>query len=90
MTKPQLVQEVARAVWAHAGLERRVPQRDTTNISRSGEPGPDREAYAPARPRGDATDHRPALPQAALALQVSSDSGGVVVPQPWEGQPMDR
>jgi hypothetical protein len=86
----QLVQEVARAVWAQAGFERRVPQRDTTSVSRSGEHGPDREAYARTRPRGDATDHRPDLPQAVLALQVSPDSGRFVVRQNWEGQPTDR
>ena len=82
-------EELALAVWAHAGRDLRGHHRDTTRVALPGAYVPARDAPARRMPAGDAQDHRPALPQAVVARLVSHDGGLPVVRQRWAGHPAD-
>ena len=80
---------LALAVWAHAGRDRRGHPRDTTRVALPGAYVPARDAPARRRPRSDAQDHRPDLPQAVVDRLVCHDGGNPVVRQRGAGHPAD-
>jgi transposase len=82
----RLVQERARAVGAHAGIDRRGTHRDTPSVSRSGEYVPTRDAPAMTIPPGDSRDHRPDLTPVGVARMVSQDGGVPWLRHSWDGQ----
>ena len=84
-----LFQELARAVWAQEGSDQRFKHLDPPSCSRTGEDVPDSDAHAMMITHGDATDHRPDLPQAVLARLVSPDGGVPCLSHRWDGQTSD-
>ena len=64
-------QELALAVCAHEGLDRRFNHLDTTSGALSGEYIPESDEPAMTIPPGDSKDHRPDLKHAVLELMVS-------------------
>jgi transposase len=80
-----LVQEVALAVCAQAGLDQRFNHLDPTRFSRTGEYVPDSDEHAMLIPHGYSKDHRPALQQAVWALMVSQDGGVPCGRTSWAG-----
>ena len=85
----RLLQDLALAVCAQAGLALRVNPRDTTRCARSGADVPERDAHAIPIPHGSATEHRPDLQQAVWALLGSQDGGVPGVRKSWDGTPAD-
>ena len=85
-----LVQELALAICAHAGIALRGTHRDTTSVSRRGASGPERAEHAITSTHGSSSEHRPDLKPAVLDRMVSHDGGGPGVSQRWEGHPSDR
>jgi len=79
----------ALAVWAQEGLALRLHQRDTTSFALTGDDGPDSDEHAMRITHGYSKAHRPALPQAVLALRVSQDGGGPCVRKSWAGNTSD-
>jgi transposase len=75
----------AVAVCTQAGLDLRFHHLDTTRFALRGDSGPDSDAHAMTIPHGSATDHRPDLPQAVLALMVAQDGGVPWVSKSGEG-----
>src|SRR5512133_1807973 len=57
-------QELALAVCAQAGIDRRLNHLDTTSFARRGDDGPDSDAHAIGITHGYSTDHRPDVQQA--------------------------
>jgi transposase len=84
-----LFEELALAMCAHEGIERRFTHLDTTSFSRTGESVPDSDEHAMHIPHGYAKDHRPDLKQAVLALMVSQDGGIPCVSKSWDGNTSD-
>src|SRR5262245_6016349 len=85
----RLLQERARAVCAHEGLDLRFHPRDTTSFALPGAYIPDSDEHAMRMTPGSSKDHRPALQQAGLALLVSQDGGIPFVRKSWDGNPSD-
>ena len=84
-----LVQELALAVCAHAGIALRFKHLDPTSVALSGEYLPEGDEPALTMTHGYATDHRPDVQPAVLELLGSPDGGGPVVSQRWEGHASD-
>ena len=55
---PRLLEERARAVCTHAGIDRRFHHLDTTSFGRTGEYIPDRDEHAMCITHGYSKDHR--------------------------------
>src|SRR5882724_1005052 len=70
-----LFQELALAVCAHEGIDRRCHPLDPTRVSRRGADVPDRDEHAMTITHGDSREHRPDLKQAVLERMVSPDGG---------------
>jgi transposase len=70
-----LWQELALAVWAHAGIDLRFNHLDTTSFSLTGDYVPDSDEHAIGITHGYSKDHRPALKQVVLKLMVSQAGG---------------
>ena len=85
----RVLQELALAVCAQAGIALRFNHLDTTSFARRGESGPDSDAPALTMTHGYSKDHRPDLQPAVLELLVSHDGGGPCVSQRWDGTPSD-
>jgi transposase len=85
----RLFQELALAVWAQEGIDRRFKHLDTTSFSLSGEYVPDRDEPAITITHGSSKDHRPDLKPAVLARLVSPDGGGPLVSTSWDGHTSD-
>jgi hypothetical protein len=83
------VQERALAVWAHAGLDRRVKHRDPTSVALRGEASPARDEPASRLTHGDAPAHRPAVQPAGWERMGSHEGGVPYVSQRGEGQTAD-
>jgi transposase len=83
----RLLQELALAGCAHAGLDRRCHHLDTTSVSRRGTSGPDSDEPALTMTHGSSKDHRPDLKPAMLELLVSQDGGVPVVRQRGRARP---
>jgi hypothetical protein len=84
-----VLQELARAVCAHAGMDRRFNHLDTTSGARRGDDVPDSAEQAIRIPPGDSKDHRPDLKPAVWELMVSPDGGVPCVSKSWEGTTAD-
>jgi transposase len=80
-----LCSELALAVCAQDGVERRFQHLDTTSVALTGEYLPDGDEQAIAITHGYSQDHRPALKQAVVELMVSQDGGVPFVSQRWDG-----
>ena len=85
----RLLQELALAVCAQAGIDLRFNHLDTTRFSLSGEYVPDHDEHAMTMTHGYSKDHRPALKQAVLELMGSQDGGVPFVSQSWDGHTSD-
>jgi transposase len=85
----RLFQELALAVCAQEGIDRRFNHLDTTSFSRSGEDVPASDAHAMTMTHGYAKDHRPDLQQAVVDLMVSQDGGVPFVRKSWDGTTSD-
>jgi len=84
-----LCQELALAVCAQEGIDRRCNQLDTTSFSLTGDYVPDSDEHAIRIPHGDSKDPRPDLKPAVLELMVSPDGGGPFVSKSWDGHTSD-
>lgn len=82
-------EELALAIWAHEGIERRFNHLDTTSFALTGEYAPDRDAHAMHITHGYSKDHRPDLKQVVLALMGSQDGGVPFVRKRWDGNTSD-
>src|ERR671937_58426 len=84
-----LFQELALAICAHEGIDRRFNHLDTTSFSLTGEYIPDSDEHAIHITHGYSKDHRPDLKQAVLELMVSQDGGVPLVSKSWDGNASD-
>ena len=84
-----LFEELALAVCAHEGIDRRFNHLDTTSFSLTGEYVPERDEHAIRITHGYSKDHRPDLKQAVLELMVSQDGGIPFVSKSWDGNTSD-
>jgi transposase len=84
-----LFEELACAICAHEGIDRRFNHLDTTSFSLPGEYVPDRDEHAMHITHGYSKDHRPDLKQAVLELMVSQDGGIPFVSKSWDGNTAD-
>jgi transposase len=84
-----LFQELALAVCAQAGIDRRFNHLDTTSFALSGDYVPDSDEQAIRITHGYSKDHRPDLKQAVLELMVSQDGGVPFVSKSWDGNTSD-
>ena len=84
-----LVQALALAVWAHAGMDLRVNHLDPTSVALSGEYIPERDEHALHITHGSSKEHRPDVKQAVVELMVSPDGGVPLVSQRWDGHTSD-
>ena len=85
----RLLRAWARAVCVQDGMAQRCPPLDTTSCALTGDSVPESDAQAMPLTHGYATDHRPALQPAVLALLVSPEGGGPMVRQSWAGKAAD-
>ena len=70
-----LLQELALAVCAHAGIDLRFNHLATTSFALTGDSIPDSDEHAMRITHGSSKDHRPDLKQAVLELMVAQDGG---------------
>jgi transposase len=84
-----LFQELALAICAQEGIDRRFNHLDTTSFALTGEYVPDSDAQAICLTHGYSKDHRPDLKQAVLELMVSQDGGVPLVSKSWDGNTSD-
>ena len=84
-----LFEELALAIWAHEGIDRRVNHLDTTSFALTGAYAPDRDEHAIHITHGYSKDHRPDLKQVVLELMVSQDGGVPCVSKSWDGNISD-
>jgi transposase len=84
-----LFQELALAVCAHEGIDRRFNHLDTTSFALSGAYVPDSDEQAITITHGYSKDHRPDLKQTVLELMVSQDGGVPFVSKSWDGNTSD-
>ena len=84
-----LVQALALAVCAHAGIDRRVNHLDPPSVALSGEYIPERDEPALHITPGSSKAHRPDVKQAVVELMVSPDGGVPWVSKSWDGQTSD-
>ena len=84
-----LFEELALAICAHEGIDRRFHHLDTTSFSLTGEYVPDSDEHAIHITHGYSKDHRPDLKQAVLELMVSQDGGIPLVSKSWDGNTSD-
>jgi transposase len=84
-----LFEELALAICAHEGIDRRFNHLDTTSFSLTGDYVPDSDEHALRITHGYSKDHRPDLKQAVLELMVSQDGGVPFVSQSWDGNTSD-
>ncbi len=82
-------EELARAIGAHEGMDRRFNHLDTTSFALTGESVPDRDEHAMRRPHGDSKDHRPDLQQAVWERIVAQDGGVPCVRTSGDGNTAD-
>jgi transposase len=81
-----LLSERSLAVCGHEGIDVRFNHLDTASFARTGDDIPESDAQAIAITHGYATDHRPDLKHAVLALMVSQDGGVPLVRKSWDGK----
>ena len=84
-----LFQELALAICAQEGIDRRFNHLDTTSFALTGAYVPDSDAQAICITHGYSKDHRPDLKQAVLELMVSQDGGVPLVSKSWDGNTSD-
>jgi transposase len=84
-----LLQELALAVCAQEGIDRRFHHLDTTSCSLSGDDVPDSDEHAMTITHGYSKDQRPDVKQAVLELLGSQDGGVPCVRKSWDGHPSD-
>jgi transposase len=84
-----LFEELALAICAHEGIDRRFNHLDTTSFALTGEYAPDRDEHAIHITHGYSKDHRPDLKQVVLELMVSQDGGVPFVSKSWDGNTSD-
>ena len=84
-----LFEELALAICAHEGIDRRFNHLDTTSFALTGEYVPDSDEHAIHITHGYSKDHRPDLKQAVLELMVSQDGGVPFVSKSWDGNTSD-
>jgi transposase len=84
-----LFSELALAVCAQEGLDRRFNHLDTTSFALTGAYMPDSDEQAITITYGHSKDHRPDLKQAVLELMVSQDGGVPFVSKSWDGNASD-
>src|ERR687887_67691 len=84
-----LFSELALAVCAHEGIDRRFNHLDTTSFALTGEYLPDSDEQAITITHGHSKDYRPDLKQAVLELMVSQDGGVPCVSKSWDGNTSD-
>src|SRR6476646_2649547 len=84
-----LFEELALAICAHQGIDRRFNHLDTTSFSLTGDYVPDSDEHAIAITHGYSKDHRPDLKQAVLELMVSQDGGVPLMSKSWDGNASD-
>jgi len=84
-----LFEELALAICAHEGIDRRFNHLDTTSFSLTGAYVPDSDEHALHITHGYSKDHRPDLKQAVLELMVSQDGGIPFVSKRWDGNTSD-
>jgi transposase len=84
-----LFSELALAVCAQEGIDRRFNHLDTTSFALTGAYIPDSDEQAITITHGHSKDHRPDLKQAVLELMVSQDGGVPFVSKSWDGNASD-
>ena len=84
-----LLSELALAVCAQEGIDRRCNHLDTTSFSLSGDSVPDSDEQALTITHGYSKDHRSDLKQAVLELMVSQDGGVPLLSKSWDGNASD-
>jgi transposase len=84
-----LFEDLALAIGAHEGIDRRFNHLDTTSFSLTGAYVPDSDEHAMHITHGYSKDHRPDLKQAVLELMVSQDGGIPFVSKSWDGNTSD-
>jgi transposase len=84
-----LFSELALAVCAQEGIDRRFNHLDTTSFALTGAYIPDSDEQAITITHGHSKDHRPDLKQAILELMVSQDGGVPFVSKSWDGNASD-
>ena len=84
-----LLSDLALAVCAQEGIDRRFNHLDTTSFSLSGDDVPDSDEQAITITHGSSKDHRPDLKQAVLELMVSQDGGVPLLSKSWDGNASD-
>src|SRR5262245_46070752 len=84
-----LFEELALAICAHEGIDRRFNHLDTTSFALTGAYAPDRDEHAIHITHGYSKDHRPDLKQVVLELMVSQAGGVPCVSKSWDGNTSD-
>ena len=84
-----LFQELALALWAHEGIDRRFNHLDTTSFALTGAYVPESDEHAMRITHGSSKDHRPDLKQAVLERMGSQDGGVPFVSKSWDGNASD-
>jgi transposase len=84
-----LFEELALAICAQEGIDRRFNHLDTTSLALTGEYVPDSDEHAIRITHGYSKDHRPDLKQVVLELMVSQDGGVPLVSKSWAGNTSD-
>jgi transposase len=85
----RLFQELALAVCAQEGIDRRFNHLDPTSFALSGDSVPDGDEHAIRITHGYSKEHRPDLKQAVLERMVSQDGGIPCVSKRWDGHTSD-
>jgi transposase len=84
-----LFEELALAICAHEGIDRRFNHLDTTSFALTGEYVPDSDEHTMRITHGYSKDHRPDLKQAVLERMVAQDGGVPFVSKSWDGNTSD-